>query len=61
MVFFFLSLVVDGQDHLMRKIAELDDKVKTLIGTQNSEHVPQSSKIKVYLHFLSLVGFTLSF
>ncbi|WJX90794.1 hypothetical protein P8452_72654 [Trifolium repens] len=32
--------------NLMRKIAELDDMVKTLVGTQNSQHVPQSSKTK---------------
>jgi hypothetical protein len=44
--------------NLMRKIAELDDMVKTLVGTQNSQHVPQSSKTKVYLHFLFLVGFS---
>ncbi|XP_058757303.1 kinesin-like protein KIN-12C [Vicia villosa] len=32
--------------NLMRKIAELDDTVKTLVGTGNSQHVPQSSKTK---------------
>ncbi|CAJ2650140.1 kinesin-like protein KIN-12C isoform X2 [Trifolium pratense] len=32
--------------NLMRKIAELDDMVKTLVGTRNSQHVPQSSKTK---------------
>ncbi|CAK8563854.1 unnamed protein product [Lathyrus sativus] len=32
--------------NLTRKIAELDDTVKTLVGTGNSQHVPQSSKTK---------------
>ncbi|AES92050.2 kinesin motor domain protein [Medicago truncatula] len=32
--------------NLIRKIAELDDMVKTLVGTRNSQHVPQSSKTK---------------
>lgn len=38
--------------NLMRKVAELDDMVKTLIGTRNTHHVPQSSRAnKVYLPF----------
>ncbi|XP_050921281.1 kinesin-like protein KIN-12C isoform X3 [Lathyrus oleraceus] len=32
--------------NLLRKIAELDDTVKTLVSTGNSQHVPQSSKTK---------------
>ncbi|XP_027192463.1 kinesin-like protein KIN-12C isoform X2 [Cicer arietinum] len=32
--------------NLMRKVAELDDMVKTVLGTRNYQHVPQSSKTK---------------
>ncbi|KAK7291739.1 hypothetical protein RIF29_07120 [Crotalaria pallida] len=38
-------LKMDKANH-MRKIAELDDMVKTLLGTRNTLHVPQSSKNK---------------
>jgi len=44
--------------NLLRKVAELDDAVKTLVvGTRNTHPAPQSSKTKACLHnFLFLVG-----
>jgi len=43
--------------NLIRKVAELDDMVKTLVGTRNTQPAPQSSKTKAcLLIFLFLVG-----
>ncbi|KAK7388059.1 hypothetical protein VNO78_22862 [Psophocarpus tetragonolobus] len=39
--------------HLMKKVAELDDMVKTLVGTRNTQPTQQSSKTKACLLILS--------
>jgi len=36
--------------NLLRKVAELDDAVRTLVGTRNTHPAPQSSKTKACLH-----------
>lgn len=36
--------------NLLRKVAELDDAVKTVAGTRNTHPAPQSSKTKACLH-----------
>ncbi|XP_016194119.1 kinesin-like protein KIN-12C [Arachis ipaensis] len=41
------EMLKTDKTNLMRKIAELDDMLKKLIGKQNTQHVSQSSRIQV--------------